>query len=104
MALELQTELPTPNVPLFPQIILQTSVKPDGKLQVTAMISAAYAHVDNYGLDGEQWQQIAPGGHAVVSDLLALPDDLAHLKPAVEAAWPVIVGLCQGINTVRKLV
>lgn len=103
--LELQTTPGTANVPLFTQIMLTTSVDKDGKLQVGAHIYGAYGHVDDYGLETEKWENLGPGKKpAVVPNLLKLPEDLAHLAPTVEAAWPVIVGLCQGINAVRKIV
>lgn len=104
MPLELQTELPEPNAPLFPQILLTTSVGLDKKLHVSAQIFGAYGRVENYGQENESWQQLAAGQCAVVEDLLNLPEDLAELEPVVAQAWPIVVGLCQAINVKRKMV
>ncbi len=88
------------NAVYSPALNVNQSVDENGRLRTSIVWVGAPIAVDANGVYS------TPGNPQtfVIQDVEALPEDLAHLQGAANAAFAAIAGLLHQINTIRKIV
>lgn len=98
MPLELETEIPTPNAVMAPQIVLSTNII-NGKLVTSAQITLSAASVGESG----NWTACGIMQTIQIPDVEHLDGDISEYQGDVLTIMGGIIQLIGNLNGVRKV-